>query len=111
MRSPSRTHKIKRKELQALGVALIVSGVYLLLIGSGQIAVALDNIQLFSWLEVFAGSILTWIGAASIAESKIIITPGTSLSTEVSPDQSDKPESENWKPANLNSCENQAKRD
>ena len=111
MRNLSRTHKIRRKELQALGVTLIASGVCLLMIGSGQIAAALDNIQLFSWLEVFAGSILTWIGAASIAESRIIIIQGISLSTEVSSDQLDRPESEDWKQTNLNSSENQAKRD
>jgi hypothetical protein len=91
-----------RRGFQALAVALIASGFYLVLYGSGQIAADLTNIQLLSWLELFAGSMLTWMGAATLAQSKVI--QGASL-------DSDGRLNEKWTRVNLNSSENPAKQD
>jgi len=73
MTDPQSSSKIKQKALKALGVLLIVSGVYLLLDGAYQIAdlsvTSTNNLQFMGTIEVLTGSILTWVGSASIAES------------------------------------------
>jgi len=66
--------RLKQRALTALGVLSIASGVYLLIEGAYQIAslsvISANNLQFIDIIEVLFGSILTWVGSASIAESR-----------------------------------------